>query len=327
MKYMKLGCSSEQISRIGLGAWAIGGGEWWGENDDNESIKTIHAALDCGYTLIDTAPVYGFGHSEEIVGKALKGCRDKVILSTKCGLVWDTQQGAFFFEKEGRQVRKNVSRAAIIQDVERSLKRLGTDYIDILFTHWQAAEPFLTPVAETVDAMNQLKKEGKILHIGASNVTREHVEEYCKYGELTIIQEKYSILNRGVEAELFPLCKEKGIALQAYSPLEQGLLTGKIGKDYRPAQGEARHGKSWYEPERLESAVDMVEAWEPICKKYECSKAQLAVAWLLSQGDNVNVLCGGRKISQVKDNAQGADILLEEQDIKAMRDMAEKISK
>lgn len=325
MKKMRLGNSRTEISAVGLGAWAIGGGEWWGENDDAESVKAIHAALDCGYTLIDTAPVYGFGHSEEVVGKALQGRRDKVILSTKCGLLWDTQEGAFHFEKEGRRVYKNVTKAAVIADVERSLRRLKIDYIDILFTHWQASEPLLTPVSETMEAMNQLKKEGKIRHIGASNVTAWHVQEYTTYGELDIIQERYSILDRRVEEDLLPLCKEKGITLQAYSPLEQGILTGKIGKDYRPAPGEAREGKKWYQPRMLEQAVDMVTGWDTFCSRYACTKAQLAVAWLLAQGENVNVLCGGRKISQVEDNAKGADIALEPADVKAMREMAEAI--
>lgn len=319
MIYKQIGRSDLQASVVSLGTWAIGGGSWWGENDDNESIRTIHEALDQGINLVDTAPVYGFGHSEEVLGKAIKGRRNKVLISTKCGLRWTDKEGSFYFSRDGKEVYKNVSKKAIKDDVERSLKRLGTEYIDIYFTHWQSVEPFLVPVSETMEALNELKKEGKIRAIGASNVSSWHIEEYVKYGQLDMIQEKYSLIDRRIEEELLPLSKKHHITLQAYSPLEQGLLTGKMRKDYVPEAGSARSGKKWYQPENLAKVVDMVDSWQDLCKKYECTPTHLVIAWLLAQGDHVNVLCGARKIEQLEDNIKGSDILLEGEDVARMR--------
>ena len=190
MRYMKVGNTDLEVSKIGLGTWAIGGGSWWGDNDDLESIRTIHSALDLGINLVDTAPVYGMGHSEEVVGRAIADRRNKVILSTKCGLMFDRTEGSYYFSRDGKDVYKNLTKGAIIDSVEQSLKRLHTDYIDILFTHWQSVEPFMVPVEETMDALMTLKKQGKIRVIGGSNMSPWHIEEYIKYGELDIIQEK-----------------------------------------------------------------------------------------------------------------------------------------
>jgi methylglyoxal reductase len=322
MIYQQIGQSDLKASVVALGTWAIGGGSWWGQNDDNESIKTIQAAISQGVNLIDTAPVYGFGHSEEVVGKAIKDRRSQVLVSTKCGLRWTDKEGSYYFSRDGKVVYKNVSRRAIRDDVEMSLKRLGTDYIDIYFTHWQSVEPFVVPVSETMTALEELKKEGKIRAIGASNVTGEHIEEYIKYGKLDIIQEKYSIIDRRIEKELLPLAKKHQITLQAYSPLEQGLLTGKMTKDYVPEDGNARAGKKWYQPQNLAKVVDMLEDWQDLCKKYECTPTHLVIAWLIAQGENINVLCGARKIEQLEDNIKGADIVLATEDIKRMREAA-----
>jgi methylglyoxal reductase len=322
MIYQQIGQSDLKASVVALGTWAIGGGSWWGQNDDNESIKTIQAAISQGVNLIDTAPVYGFGHSEEVVGKAIKDRRSQVLVSTKCGLRWTDQEGSYYFSRDGEVVYKNVSRRAIRDDVEMSLKRLGTDYIDIYFTHWQSVEPFVVPVSETMTALEELKKEGKIRAIGASNVTGEHIEEYIKYGQLDIIQEKYSIIDRRIEQDLLPLSKKHQITLQAYSPLEQGLLTGKMTKDYVPEDGNARAGKKWYQPQNLAKVVDMLEDWQDLCKKYECTPTHLVIAWLIAQGENINVLCGARKIEQLEDNIKGADIVLATEDIKRMREAA-----
>jgi methylglyoxal reductase len=320
MLYKQIGQSDLKASVVALGTWAIGGGSWWGQNDDKESIKTIQAAISQGVNLIDTAPVYGFGHSEEVVGKAIKDRRSQVLISTKCGLRWTDQKGSYYFSRDGKDVYKNISKQGIKNDVEMSLKRLETDYIDIYFTHWQSVEPFLIPVSETMEALVELKKEGKIRAIGASNVTGEHIEEYVKYGQLDIIQEKYSIIDRRTEKELLPLAKKHHITFQAYSPLEQGLLTGKMTKDYRPEAGSARSGKKWYEPQNLAKVVDMLAGWQDLCKKYECTPTHLVIAWLIAQGENVNVLCGARKIEQLEDNIKGADIILATEDVQRMRE-------
>lgn len=323
MRKIKVGKSGIEASVVALGTWAIGGGSWWGDNDDRESAYTVRQAVELGVNLIDTAPVYGFGHSEVIVGKAIKGIRDKVILSTKCGLRWSENEGSVFFSLDGKMVRRNLSAKAIRADVEDSLIRMDIDYLDILFTHWQAAKPCLTPIEETMEAMLRLKKEGKIRAIGASNLSPLQFKKYSECGPLDIIQEKYSILDRRVELELAPLCREQGVVLQAYSPLEQGILTGKIGKNYRPPEGSARSGQKWFEPENLARAVDLVSSWADLCKKYDCSPANLAVAWLLAQGDHIDVLCGARKREQLKDNINSVSVKLEKADVERMRKDAE----
>lgn len=319
MKYMKIGKSDIEVSKIALGTWAIGGGSWWGDNDDMESIKTIHAALDLGINFVDTAPVYGMGHSEEVVGKAIADRRNKVILSTKCGLMFDRTEGSYYFSRDGKDVYKNLSKGAIIDSVEQSLRRLNTDYIDILYTHWQAVEPFLVPVEETMEALMTLKKQGKIRAIGGSNMSSWHIEEYIKYGELDIIQEKYSLIDKRVEKEILPCSTQHGVAFQAYSPLEQGLLTGKIRKDFIPEPGSSREGKKWYKPENLPKIVDGVDSWKNLCDKYNCTYGNLAIAWVAAQNPLVNVLCGARKVEQITDNAKAGDIILAPEDIEQMR--------
>lgn len=319
MKYMKIGKSDIEVSRIGLGSWAIGGGSWWGENDNVESIRTIHRALDLGVNLVDTAPVYGMGHSEEVVGKAISDRRSQVIISTKCGLMFDRTEGSYFFSRDGKDVYRNLSRGAIIDSVEQSLRRLHTDYIDILFTHWQCETPYMIPVEETMEALMTLKKQGKIRAIGGSNMSSWHIEEYLKYGQLDIIQEKYSLIDKRVEKDILPCSLKHEVTFQAYSPLEQGLLTGKIRKDFVPAPGSSREGKKWYKPENLPKIVDGVDSWKNLCEKYGCSYGNLAIAWIASQSPMVNVLCGARKLDQIEENVKAGDLILAPEDLEEMR--------
>lgn len=319
MKTMKIGNSELEVSKVGLGTWAIGGGSWWGENDDAESIRTIHAALDLGINLVDTAPVYGMGHSEEVVGRAIHDRRNKVILSTKCGLMFDRTEGSYYFSRDGKEVYKNLTKGAIIDSVEQSLRRLQTDYIDILFTHWQSVEPFIVPVEETMEALMLLKKQGKIRAIGGSNMSSWHIEEYIKYGELDIIQEKYSLIDKRIEKEVLPTAAKHNVTFQAYSPLEQGLLTGKIRKDFVPEPGSSREGKKWYKPENLSKIVDGVDSWKVLCEKYQCTYGNLAMAWVAAQSPLVNVLCGARKVAQIEENVKAGDIQLLPEDVEFMR--------
>ena len=318
MKYMQIGKSDLQVSKIGLGTWAIGGGSWWGDNDDVESIRTIHAALDLGLNLVDTAPVYGMGHSEEVVGKAISDRREKVILSTKCGLMFDRTEGSYYFSRDGKDVYKNLSKSAIVDSVDQSLRRLKTDYIDIMFTHWQCVEPFMVPVEETMEALMSLKKSGKIRAIGGSNMSPEHIEAYIQYGELDIIQEKYSLIDKRVEKEILPTAIKHGVTFQAYSPLEQGLLTGKIRKDFVPEPGSSREGKKWYQSENLHKIVDGVDSWKMLCEKYQCTCGNLAMAWVAAQNPMVNVLCCARRIDQIDENIKAGDIELSPEDVAFM---------
>lgn len=325
MIIVQIGNSNIKCSRLGLGTWAIGGGSAWGDNNDNLSIETIRNCPSNGVNLVDTAPAYNFGHSECVVGEALKNRRENFVLSTKCGITWTNPNGAFFSERDGIISRKNLSRESLIQDLDASLKRLKTDYIDIYITHWQSIEPYFTPIEETMSTLNDMKKSGKIRAIGASNVTSEHIKEYLKYGHLDLIQEKYSILDRKVEKELLPICKKNGITLQAYSPLEQGLLTGALPRDYVPPEGSARKGKKWFSPENYGKVFDMLEKWDVYCKKYHTTKSNLAIAWLLAQGDFISILFGARRVANMIENAKASSIVLSKEDIAAMREMAEEL--
>ena len=223
-KMIEIGKSGIKVPFLGMGTWAIGGGSWWGENDDQLSIKTIEKAIDLGIAWIDTAPIYGLYHSENVVGKAIRGKRNKIVLSTKCALEWRHETPVLHKNVDGTDVYRDLSKKSIMDDLDHSLINLGTDYIDVLYTHWQTTDYNLYPIEETMDALMTLKKQGKIRAIGASNVTAEDIREYCKYGQLDVIQEKYSIATRRIEKELVPVCQELGVSIQAYSPLEQGLL-------------------------------------------------------------------------------------------------------
>lgn len=326
MKYMKLGQSDIDISKMGLGTWAIGGGPAWnGDVETQTAIDTVVKAVDLGINLIDTAPGYNFGNSEKIVGEALKHVnREKVVLVTKCGIVWD-RKGALFNKVGDRQLYKNLSPESIREEIEQSLRRLDTDYIDIYMTHWQAVEPYFTPIAETMEVLNQLKDEGKIRAIGAANVTKEHIEEYVKYGELDIVQGKYSVLDRAVEEDLVPVSLENNITLQAYSPLEQGLLSGTFPRDYVPTGAQCN--KKWFQPENMQRAMDMMDAWKPLCDKYGCTIPSLALAWVMNQGDHITLLSGATTADQIAVNAEAAAVPLTDEDLKQMRDMATAIDR
>jgi len=328
MKQMKIGKSGIEASVVGLGAWAIGGDSNWGPSDDSESIRTIHRARELGITLVDTAPAYGLGHGEEVVGRALEGRRDRYVLSTKCGIRWDIKEGALLMERDGVRIVRNSRPERLKEELEISLKRLRTDYIDIYIVHWQALPDYPCPIVDTMGFLMDLKKQGKIRAIGASNLNEEQFKEYAKYGQLDLIQEKYSMLDRGAGKKFFGLCASNGVSFQAYSPLERGVLTGK----YRPGtpvnMGLAKSKIKWFEEGNLVKIVELSEKWAPLCRKYSCTMTHLVIAWTAAQGtgSNVNVLCGARKIPQIEENVGGGGVTLEAADIAKMRADVEAIS-
>lgn len=324
MNMVTLGDTGIQISQIGLGTWAIGGGPAWnGDLDTQVCIDTIHKAHEVGINLIDTAPGYNFGNSEVIVGKALAGLkREDVVLETKCGIVWE-RTGSLFNKVGDRQLYKNLTPESVREEIEASLERLGVSYVDIYMTHWQSVEPCFTPIEETMEVLLDLKRKGKIRAIGAANVTTDHIKEYLRCGELDIVQAKYSLLDRAVENELFDLCREHGIVLQAYSPLEQGLLTGAIEKGYVPTG--ARANKKWWQPGNLERVIDMLDTWKPLCEKYNCGIPTLALAWVLAQGDFISILSGSTAPNQVEENIKAVEIGLTAEDAAWMRAKAEEL--
>jgi len=321
MRTMKIGKSGIEASVVGIGAWAIGGDSMWGASDDAESIRTIHRARELGVTLLDTAPAYGLGHSEEVVGKALAGRRGDYVLSTKCGIRWDIKEGALLMERDGVRIVRNTRPERLAEEVETSLRRLNTDYIDIYIVHWQELPEFPCPIADTMGFLSQLKEQGKIRAIGASNLSPEQFLEYTQAGQLDLIQEKYSLLDRLAGDKFFGLCDQHGVAFQAYSPLERGILTGKITAASQVAMGVARSRIKWFQPENLPKIAALTEKWAPLCKKYGCTMTQLVIGWTAAQGNggNVNVLCGARKLDQIEDNAKGGDVVLDAADIAVMR--------
>ena len=273
MENLNIGRSGIEVPFLGMGTWAIGGGSWWGDNDDALSVKAIQTAVEQGIRWIDTAPIYGLYHSETVVGEALKHIdRDKVVLSTKCGLEWRHETPVLHKVVDGTAVYRDLSAQSIIEDVEDSLRRLGTDHLDVLYTHWQSPDLGLYPLEETVEAMMKLKEQGKIRAIGASNVTADLIRGYCRYGQLDVIQEKYSLLTRRIEKQLLPTCRELGVSVQAYSPLEQGLLTGKITMETAFPEGSTRNSNPSFQPARRKQALDLLAKWNDIqcrCTEYQ----------------------------------------------------------
>ncbi len=237
MRYRVLGQSGIEASVVAFGAWAVGG--WfWGGCDDAESIAAIRRGLDVGMNFVDTAPIYGQGRSEEVVGKAIKGRRHEVVLATKCGLVWwDDQKGNYFDTVEGKPVHRYLGAESIRHELEQSLRRLQTDYIDLYQTHWQDDT---TPIAETMGTLLELKAEGKIRAIGVSNASPAQMDEYRAAGPLDADQERYSMLARQMDGGQLAYCDRENISVLAYSPLAQGLLTGKMTPDRELGSGDYR---------------------------------------------------------------------------------------
>lgn len=317
MKTRPLGKSNIQASVVAFGAWAIGG--WtWGGTDEQESIRAIHAFLDAGGNLIDTAPIYGFGRSEEIVGKAIADRRNRVVLATKCAMRWDLSDEQKrrankkfstteeTFDQPGKESEKSFDvyiysgADGIREEVERSLTRLNTDVIDLYQTHWQEDA---TPIEERMTTLEALKKEGKIRAIGVSNATPEQITEYQKYGLVDSDQEKYSMLDRKMEKTNLKKCQEDGIAFLAYSPLAQGLLTGKIDPGRKYEEGDQRLFKDRFKPDNVRKVHAMLDPMRPIAERYKISLTQLTMAWTLAQPGCTHVLCGARNPQQAIDNA------------------------
>ncbi len=312
MKYLPLGDSDLSSSVIGFGAWAIGGGAVWGDaSDDSESVKTIVAALDAGINLLDTAPAYGWGHSERLIAKAIAGRRDEVLLATKCGLWWDDTRGSYFTEFNGKSIYRSLRPDTIAIEVERSLHDLGTDRIDLYQVHWPAVAPEKTPVDETMAALLKLREQGKIRAIGVCNLSSAELEEYLACGEIASHQFRYSMLAREPKKEMLPLCQKRNIATLTYMSLEQGLLTGKIGMDHEFKDGEFRTSADWFPwllPQNRRRIIDLLDGWRSLCEKHNCTLAQLVLAWTLSQPGVTHVLAGARKLHHIRETAAAADL-------------------
>lgn len=311
MKTRTIGQSGIEASVVGLGTWAIGG--WmWGGTDETASINAIKSSLDNGISLIDTAPAYGMGKSEEIVGKAIAGRRDEVVLSTKCGLVWHTDGGNHFFDQDDKPVHRYLGKESIIHEVEVSLKRLGTDYIDHYVTHWQ--DP-TTPVDETLEALDALRSQGKIRSVGISNVTVDDLNAYLAAGTVDAIQECYSMLDRDIETELVPICQNNSISVLSYSSLALGLLSGKIGPDRQFQGDDLRKENPRFSIANREKISSLFDEIRPIAEEHNATIAQLVIAWTVMQPGITFALCGARNPQQASENAKAGAISLNPDDV------------
>ena len=323
MQYRPLGNSDINASVIGLGAWVMGGGAFWGKDpDDSESIATIHAALDAGINLIDTAPAYGFGRSEEVCGKAIKGRRDKVVLATKCGLWWKDKRGAHFFDMDNRPLHRSLRPDTLTIELENSLRRLDIDCIDLYQTHWPSMEPDKTPIADSMAALMKFKDQGKIRAIGVSNVTVDELQENCLCGPVVSDQLRYSMLARDAEKEILPHCLKNNIATLTYMSLEQGLLAGKVGMDRQFAAGEFRTNTDWnpwYAMENRRRVLGLLDKLKPFAEKYRCTLAQLVLAWTAAQPGVTHVLAGARRPAQIQETALAGTIEIVADDLARIR--------
>ena len=301
-----------RASAVGLGTWAIGG--WmWGGTDDAAAEDAIRAGLDAGISLIDTAPAYGLGHAETVVGRALKGRRDEVVIATKCGLVWHAQRGPYFFSQAGLPVHKDLGAAALRHEVDESLRRLQTDRIDLYITHWQ--DP-TTPIAETVATLKELQTEGKILAFAASNTSPDDLAAYRAAGGIAAVQEEYSMLQRRIEATHLPACRDAGIAVMGYSVLALGLLSGRITADRVFAGDDQRREDPRFAPENRVRVDRLMQVIRPMAAAYGASPSQVVIAWTLAQPGLTFALCGARNPAQARENAAAGRLRLTHSDLK-----------
>jgi len=317
METRKLGRSDVKVTVITFGAWAIGG--WmWGGADRKEAVEAIKASLDHGVTSIDTAPAYGQGLSEEICGEAIRGTdRTKIQLLTKYGLSWDTTKGEFFFksrDSKGKDlmIHKLASKESIMKECENSLKRLGTDYIDLYQIHWPDST---TPVSETMEAMQRLMEQGKIKAAGVCNYSLELMKEAEKTIPLTSNQVPYSMVYRDIEKEVVPHARKNNIAIIAYSPLQRGLLTGKIKPGHRFNEGDTRDGNRFYSDENISLVNAFLDKLGPLAKTKNATIGQLVIRWTIEQPGITIALVGARNATQAIENAKAGDIKLSSEEL------------
>ena len=298
MEARTLGNSDVKITPIIMGTWQAGKKMWVGI-EDRDTIRAIRAAFEAGITTVDTAEVYGNGYSEQIVAKALSDVRDRAVYASK---VWVG----------------NLKYNKVMEACDRSLKNLNTDYIDFYQIHWPAGalNTEVVPIFETMNALNRLKEQGKIRAIGVSNFNREQLAEASKYGQIESLQPPYSLFWRHIEKDAMPYCVENKISILAYSPLAQGILTGKFGRDHKFAEGDHRaKNKLFANKENYDRVQDALSKLRPIAARHQCSMAQLAIAWLIAQ-PQTNAIVGARNMEQARGNAKAVEVKLSAEDLK-----------
>ena len=324
MKTMQIGKSGVLASEISIGTFAIGGGTAWSDtkNDVDASVRLLHEAFDMGVNFFDTAPVYGTGRGEEILGRAIADRRDRVVIGTKCGLNWRTDAGQLEYSRDGKNVYRYFAPESIRADLEDSLRRLGTDYIDVYITHRQ---PPVDEVPQLMDTLLSLKKEGKIRAIGISNATVEHLEKYISCGQVDLAQEQLSLLGRSRLDAFIPLCEKNGVTFQTYRALEEGALTGKISADFVPPKGDVRANLRWFQPDVLPRITAMLDQFQPLREKYGCSQAVLACAWVRGQSACINLLVGARRLETLRDTLTVQNVNLTSEELAFMTECSKSL--
>lgn len=299
----QLGSSSLHLSPIGLGTWAMGGGGWkfgWGEQDDAESIRAIRAGLDAGINWIDTAAIYGHGRAEQIVGEAIAGRRDDVIVATKCGRVW---------EGDSREIGKSLRRASVLAEVDASLRRLNVDVIDLYQIHWPEPDE---EVEEGWTAVADLIRSGKVRFGGVCNFNVTQLERAQAIHPITSLQPPYSMLKRDIEAEIVPWCEAHGVGILAYSPMQAGLLTGAFTRERVAAlpADDWRSRNPFFQEPMLSANLRVVEGLRPIAARLGITVAQLALAWVLRLPAVTSAIAGARRPEQIQETVRAGAIQL-----------------
>jgi len=319
MKYKTLGQSEIEVTELAFGAWAIGG--WlWGGADSEDAIKALETAIDNGMTTIDTAPAYGFGLSEELTGKAIKGKRDRVQILTKFGLVWSEKKGMFHFKSQDNKskevsIYRYSSKEKVISDCDISLKRLGTDYIDLFQIHW--SDP-TTPVSETMEALEILIQKGKIRAGAVCNYSLELMKEAEKTFTIASNQVPYSMVCRDIEKDIVPHCIEKNVGILAYSPLQRGLLTGKIKHGHSFNEGDSRPATIHFKEPNFSRILQLNNDLMEIANSCNVKLSQLVLNWTMQQPGITCTLAGARNAAQVLENVKATDFRLGKEEINAI---------
>jgi aryl-alcohol dehydrogenase-like predicted oxidoreductase len=300
MEYVKLGLSDLEVSRVGFGCWAIGG-HGYGKVDDDESIEAVRKALDAGVNFFDTADVYGFGHSEEILGKALGSQRNDVIIATKVGVNWDENGRTF----------KDCSAKRVVEALENSLRRLKVDTIPLYQIHWPDPN---TTLQETMEALVDCQKSGKIRYIGSSNFNAGLIEQIQKIGRIESLQSSYNLLDRFVEKDLLECCRKFNMAFMAHSPLARGFLSGKYKIGHKFLELDMRNGSSYFTRKHLKEKRQLLNRMKEIGERHGKTFSQVALRWLLDNHRVTCVVVGLKNINQVKENTASADWRLSSED-------------
>lgn len=314
MQTRKLGYSELYLTTIGLGTWAMGGGDWkfgWGPQDDMASVKAIHSALDQGINWIDTAAIYGHGHAEEVVGRAIKGIRNEVIIATKCGRVW---------EGDSREIGKSLRADSIRREVEASLKRLAIEVIDLYQIHWPEPDE---EIEEGWGTVADLVKEGKIRYGGVSNFSLEQLKRAQAINPITSLQPPYSMFRREIEEEIMAYCGSNQIGIIAYSPMQAGLLTGKFTKERAAGLPESdwRSRHPFFMEPQLSVNLQAIDQLRKIANEKKISLSQLSLVWVLRNKEVTSAIVGARNPQQIEETAKAGELSLTKAEIEGIEEI------